>query len=127
MIARNYTRLVDFYRTENFTDGFAGYTVKERLIGTYWSEVKQISSFNDTSQGKDVIKDNYSFSIRLNEFIEPYLDNLSIVYNGQKYVVNNFEYTDSLFRFIKITASLSGIFVPAPIRIADKTFDLTFN
>ena len=42
-----------------------------------------------------------------NQFIEPYLNNLSIIYNGQKYVVNNYEYQDNLFRFIKITATLS--------------------
>ena len=105
MIARKYSKLVDFYKTENVSDGFAGYTVNEVLIGSYWAEVKQLSSFNDTAQGKDVIKNNYSFNIRLNEFIEPYLDNLSIIYNSQKYVVNNFEYVDPLFRFIKITAN----------------------
>jgi SPP1 family predicted phage head-tail adaptor len=105
MISRNYTRLVAFYRTSNIDDGFGGNTVSDVLIGSYWAEVKQLSSFNDTAQGKDVIKNNYSFNIRVNSFIEPYLNNLSIVYNGQKYVVNNFEYSDNLFRFIKITAN----------------------
>ena len=107
MIARNYTRLVQFYRTENVADGFGGNTVLNLSIGNYWAEVKPISSNNDTSQGKDVLKNNYSFVIRVNQFIEPYLNNLSIIYNGQKYVVNNYEYQDSLFRFIKITATLS--------------------
>ena len=107
MIARNYTRLVQFYRTENVADGFGGNTVLNLSIGNYWAEVKPISSNNDTSQGKDVLKNNYSFVIRVNQCIEPYLNNLSIIYNGQKYVVNNYEYQDSLFRFIKITATLS--------------------
>tara|TARA_R110000851_G_scaffold199754_1_gene350831 strand:+ start:79 stop:597 length:519 start_codon:yes stop_codon:yes gene_type:complete len=107
MIARNYTRLVQFYRTENVPDGFGGNTVLDLSIGNYWAEVKQMTSNNDTSQGKDVLKNNYSFVIRVNQFIEPYLNNLSILYNGQKYVVNNYEYQDSLFRFIKITATLS--------------------
>ena len=107
MIARNYTRLVQFYRTENVADGFGGNTVLNLSIGNYWAEVKPISSNNDTSQGKDVLKNNYSFVIRVNQFIEPHLNNLSIIYNGQKYVVNNYEYQDSLFRFIKITATLS--------------------
>ena len=107
MIARNYTRLVSFYRTENVADGFGGNTVLDLSIGNYWAEVKQMTSNNDTSQGKDVLKNNYSFVIRVNQFIEPYLNNLSIIYNGQKYVVNNYEYQDSLFRFIKITATLS--------------------
>ena len=107
MIARNYTRLVSFYRTENVADGFGGNTVLDLSIGNYWAEVKQITSNNYTSQGKDVIKNNYSFVIRVNQFIEPFLNNLSIIYNGQKYVVNNYEYQDSLFRFIKITATLS--------------------
>ena len=107
MIARNYTRLVDFYRSENVSDGFGGNTVINLSIGSYWAEVKQIGSNNDTSQGKDVLKNNYSFVIRVNEFLEPYLNNLSIIYNGQKYTVNSYEYQDNLFRFIKITAVLS--------------------
>jgi head-tail adaptor len=107
MIARNYTRLVDFYKTENVADGFGGNTVSESLIGSYWSEVKNERSFNDTAQGTDVIKNTYIFQIRVNDFIEPHLNNLSIIYNGQKYIVNNFEYLDMLFRFIKITATIS--------------------
>jgi head-tail adaptor len=107
MIARNYTRLVDFYRTNNVADGFGGNTVSESLIGSYWSEVKNERSFNDTAQGTDVIKNTYVFQIRVNNFIEPHLNNLSIIYNGQKYIVNNFEYVDALFRFIKITATIS--------------------
>jgi SPP1 family predicted phage head-tail adaptor len=107
MIARNYTRLVSFYRAENVADGFGGNTVLDLSIGNYWAEVKQMTSNNDTSQGKDVLKNNYSFVIRVNQFIEPHLNNLSIIYNGQKYVVNNYEYQDSLFRFIKITSTLS--------------------
>tara|TARA_R110000822_G_scaffold76214_3_gene183166 strand:+ start:18 stop:338 length:321 start_codon:yes stop_codon:yes gene_type:complete len=105
MIARKYSRLVDFYKTENVSDGFGGNTVNDILIGSYWAEVKQISSSNDTSIGRDVIKNNYSFNIRVNQFLEPHLNNLSIIYNAQKYVVNNFEYIDPLFRFIKITAN----------------------
>ena len=107
MIARNYTRLVDFYSTSNVGDGFGGYTVQESLIGSYWAEVKNARSFNDTAQGVDVIKNTYSFQIRVNDFIEPHLNNLSIIYNGSKYVVNNFEYTDTLFRFIKITGTIA--------------------
>jgi hypothetical protein len=107
MIARNYTRLVDFYKTDNVADGFGGNTVSESLIGSYWSEVKNERSFNDTAQGTDVIKNTYVFQIRVNDFIEPHLNNLSIIYNGQKYIVNNFEYVDMLFRFIKITATIS--------------------
>ena len=107
MIARNYTRLVDFYKTDNVADGFGGNTVSESLIGSYWSEVKNARSFNDTAQGTDVIKNTYVFQIRVNDFIEPHLNNLSIIYNGQKYIVNNFEYIDNLFRFIKITATIS--------------------
>ena len=107
MIARNYTRLVDFYKTQNVSDGFGGNTVSESLIGSYWAEVKNERSFNDTAQGTDVIKNTYSFMIRVNDFIEPHLNNLSIIYNGSKYVVNDFEYTDTLFRFIKITGTIA--------------------
>ena len=107
MISRKYTRLVDFYKSEPVADGFGGNTVAESLIGSYWSEVKTERSFNDTAQGTDVIKNTYLFHIRVNDFIEPHLNSLSIVYNGNKYIVNNFEYTDLLFRFVKISATIS--------------------
>ena len=107
MIARKYTKLVDFYNAEPLSDGFGGSTVVETLIGSYWAEVKNERSFNDTAQGTDVIKNTYSFHIRVNNFIEPFLNNLSIRYNGNKYIVNNFEYVDQLFRFVKITGTIS--------------------
>ena len=107
MISRKYTRLVDFYKSEPVADGFGGNTVVESLIGSYWSEVKTERSFNDTAQGTDVIKNTYLFHIRVNDFIEPHLNSLSIVYNGNKYIVNNFEYVDQLFRFVKITGTIS--------------------
>jgi SPP1 family predicted phage head-tail adaptor len=109
MVSRQYSRKVSIYKTTTVEDGFGGNTVTDVLIGCYWAEVKQISSFRNTSIGETVIKNNYSFKIRANAHIAPDVNNLSIVYRNQKYVVNNIEYDDELFRFVNITANGQGI------------------
>ena len=109
MIARELSRKVEIYKTENVEDGFGGYTIDDVLIGSFWANVKQASSFRDNANGGSYIKDNYSFKIRNNSTIDIDRDNLSIVYRNEKYVVNNLEYDDELFRFINITANGKGI------------------
>lgn len=105
MISRQYTRKIEIYKTTNVSDGYGGNTVTDVLIGSYWAEVKQNRSFKDNAVGKSLIKNNYSFKIRSNDNITPDIDNLSIVYHGEKYVVNDLRYDDELFRFINITAN----------------------
>lgn len=108
MISRQYTRKITIYKTANVSDGYGGNTVTDVLIGSYWAEVKQNSSFKDNSIGKSDIKNNYSFKIRANLTLTPDIDNLSIIYKGSKYVVNDFRYDDELFRFVNITANGVG-------------------
>ena len=108
MISRQYTRKIAIYKTTNVSDGYGGNTVTDVLIGSYWAEVKQNSSFKDNSIGKSDIKNNYSFKIRANDNLTPDIDNLSIVYKGSKYVVNDIRYDDELFRFVNITANGIG-------------------
>ena len=108
MISRQYTRKIAIYKTTNVSDGYGGNTVTDVLIGSYWAEVKQNSSFKDNSIGKSDIKNNYSFKIRANSILTPNIDNLSIIYKGSKYVVNDFRYDDELFRFVNITANGIG-------------------
>ena len=108
MISRQYTRKIAIYKTTNVSDGYGGNTVTDVLIGSYWAEVKQNSSFKDNSIGKSDIKNNYSFKIRANDNLTPDIDNLSIVYKGSKYVVNDIRYDDELFRFVNITANGVG-------------------
>jgi len=110
MIARQYTRKIAIYKTTNVADGYGGNTVTDVLIGSYWAEVKQNSAFKDNAIGKSLIKNNYSFKIRANDNITPYIDNLSLIYRNKKYVVNDSRYDDELFRFINITANGSGLF-----------------
>jgi len=105
MISRQYTRKIAIYKTTNVSDGYGGNTVSDVLIGSYWAEVKQNSSYKDNTIGKSLLKDNYSFKIRANNNITPDLDNLSIIYKSKKYVVNDLRYDDELFRFINITAN----------------------
>ena len=52
MISRQYTRKIAIYKTTNVSDGYGGNTVTDVLIGSYWAEVKQNSSFKDNSIGK---------------------------------------------------------------------------
>jgi SPP1 family predicted phage head-tail adaptor len=105
MISRQYTRKIAIYKTNNVSDGYGGNTVTDVLIGSYWAEVKQNSSFKDNSIGKSDIENNYSFKIRANDNLTPDIDNLSIVYRGNKYVVNDIRYDDELFRFVNIIAN----------------------
>lgn len=105
MISRQYTRKIAIYKTANVSDGYGGNTVTDVLIGSYWAEVKQNSSFKDNSIGKSDIENNYSFKIRANDNLTLDIDNLSIVYRGNKYVVNDIRYDDELFRFVNIIAN----------------------
>lgn len=109
MIARELTRKVEIYKIQSTYDEFGGYTVEDVLIGKFWANVKQISSFRDNAIGGSYIKDNYFFKIRNNLTIDIDKDNLSIVYRNTKYVVNDIQYDDELFRFINITANGKGI------------------
>lgn len=109
MIARELSRKIQIYKTSNVEDGFGGYTIEDVLIGSFWANVRQLSSFRDNANGGSYIKDNYSFKIRNNSTINVDLDNLIIVYRGAKYVVNDVSYDDELFRFVNITANGKGI------------------
>jgi len=104
MLARQYSRKITIYKTVNVPDGYGGNTVNDVLIGSYWAEVKQNSAFKDNSIGKADIKNNYSFKIRASLKLDMDINNLSIIYNGLKYVVNDIRYEDELFRFLNITA-----------------------
>lgn len=105
MISREYSRKVNIYKTSSVADGFGGNTVTDVLIGSFWAEVKQSSSFKDNTIGKADIKTSYSFKIRSNPDLTPDIDNLKIEYRGVFYVVNNIQYNDELFREINITAN----------------------
>ena len=105
MISRQYTRKIKIYKTENVSDGFGGNTVDDVLIGSFWAEVKQNSSFKDNTLGKSDIKTTYSFKIRANSVLNPDIDNLIIEYRGLRYMVNDISYADELFREINIIAN----------------------
>ena len=109
MIARSLSRKVQIYKVESVSDGFGGFTVEDVLIGSFWANVSQVSSFRDNANGGSYIKDNYLFKIRNNSALNVDMNNLSIVYRDTKYVVNTFEYDDELFRFVNITANGKGI------------------
>lgn len=105
MLARQYNRKINIWTTDNVPDGYGGNTVTDRLIGSFWAEVKQNSAFRDNSIGKSDIKDNWSFNIRANDILKPDMDNLRVEYRGIKRVVNDIRYNDELFREINIIAN----------------------
>jgi SPP1 family predicted phage head-tail adaptor len=105
MIARQYTRKIQLFKTSSVSDGFGGNTVNDVLIGSYWAEVKQNSAFKDNAIGNSQIKNNYTFKIRASINFDMDISNLSIVYRDAKYVVNDIRYDDELFRFIAISAN----------------------
>ena len=108
MISRQYTRKIAIYKTTNVADGYGGNTVTDVLIGSFWAEVKQNSAFRDNATGKSDIKNNWSFKIRANATLTPDIDNLSILYKDNKYVVNDIRFSDELFREVNITANGSS-------------------
>jgi SPP1 family predicted phage head-tail adaptor len=105
VIARQYNRKIQIWKTTSVTDGYGGNTVTDVLIGSFWSEVKQNSAFRDNSIGKSDIKNNWSFNIRANPVLLSDIDNLFIIYNGSRYIVNDFRYNDELRREINIIAN----------------------
>ena len=107
MIARKYSRKIQIYNTTTTPDSYGGNTIALVLIGSFWAEVKQLASNKDNSVGTAEIKTTYSFRIRNNaDKINTSLiqSDLSIVYRGNSYVVNEITYDDDLFRFVKIVA-----------------------
>lgn len=105
MISRKYNRKIEIFKTTTVADGYGGNTITNVSMGTFWSEVSQNSAFKDNSLGKADIKNNWSFKIRANPVLLPDIDNLSITYHGNKYVVNDIRYNDELFREINIIAN----------------------
>lgn len=105
MISRKYNKKISIYKTSTVTDGYGGNTISETLIGSFWAEIKQMSSFKDNTIGKSDIKNSWSFKIRANSTLIPDFDNLSIDYKGIRYVVNDIVYNDELFREINIIAN----------------------
>ena len=106
MKARKYNRQINIYQTQSISDGYGGTLPSDVLIGTFWSDVSQNSSFRDNQVGDSDIKNNWSFKIRSTDKITPdNIDNLFIEYRNRKYVVNDIRYNDELFREINIVAN----------------------
>lgn len=104
MISRQYNRRIEIFKTATVPDGYGGNTVTEVSLGEFWAEAKQNSSFRDNAVGKSDIKNVWSFNIRTNPVIFNDIDNLSILYNGKRYVSNDIRYNDELFREVNIIA-----------------------
>lgn len=105
MISRQYSRKIDIYTTIDVPDGFGGNTVATDFVASVWAEVSQNSSFRDNTIGNYDLKKTYSFKVRANSLITPESVNISIIYNGQKYVANDISYADELRREINIIAN----------------------
>lgn len=108
MIARQYNRKIQIYTTISILDGYGGSVVENVLIGSFWSEVKQNSTYKDNANGVSELKGNYSFKIRANSTVTPEMSDLSIVYQNKRFAVNDIRYDDELFRFVNITANGSS-------------------
>lgn len=108
MISRQYNRRVEIFKTTTTPDGYGGNIATTVSIGSFWAEVKQNSAFRDNNIGKSDIKNNWAFNIRANPVLLTDLDNLSIVYRGKTYIVNDIRYNDELFREINIIANGNG-------------------
>jgi len=104
MLSRKYTKKIEIFNTVPASDGYGGNTMTNQSIGSFWAEVKMLSSNKDHTTGISDIKTTYSFKIRSNPSVSPLTNDLSIVYKNRTYVVNDIKYDDENFRFINITA-----------------------
>lgn len=104
MIARQYNRKIDVYKTDMVPDGYGGNTVTDVLIGSFWAEVKQNTSYTDNAVGDAILKASYTFKIRANSILNPDFGDMSIIYRGVRFMVNSIVYADELFRELTITA-----------------------
>lgn len=104
MLARQYSRKIEVFNTLPSSDGYGGNTVTNQSIGSFWAEVKQLSSNKDHTTGISDLKTTYSFKIRANSQITPLSSDLSIVYKNRTYIVNDIKYDDENFRFVNIVA-----------------------
>jgi len=105
MKARKYNRKIEIFKTTSTPDGFGGNIATDISLGLFWAEAKQNSAFRDNSIGKSDIKNNWSFNVRANDILMADKDNLSILYLGEKIVVNDIRYNDELRREISIIAN----------------------
>ena len=107
MLSRQYSRKIQVYNTTATPDNYGGNDSSLVLIGSFWAEVKQLASNKDNTLGNADIKTTYSFKIRTNPTkIDTTLiqNDMSIVYRGNSYIVNEITYSDENFRFINIVA-----------------------
>lgn len=105
MLSRQYNRRIEIRTVLSEPDGYGGHLAQDVAIGSFWAEVKQNSSFKDNTLGKADIKNSYTFKIRANPVLTPELNNLSIFYKGNRYVVNDIKFDDELFREVTIIAN----------------------
>jgi SPP1 family predicted phage head-tail adaptor len=101
MKARKYTRRIEIFTTTEIDDGYGGSIASDVSLGSFWAEVKQNSAYRDNSIGMADIKNNWSFNVRANPVLMYNKDNLTILYHGEKRVVNDIRYNDELFRVLR--------------------------
>jgi len=105
MKGRKYTRKIEIFTTTEIDDGYGGSIASDVSLGSFWAEAKQNSAYRDNSIGMADIKNNWSFNVRANSVLMDNKDNLTILYHGEKRVVNDIRYNDELFREINIVAN----------------------
>jgi head-tail adaptor len=103
MLSRKYCKRIQIWIPVTDSDGYGGNTVDDFSVGDFWAEVKQLSSSKDTSNGTTYPHRSFSFKIRSTLQVTPGHD-LSIIYNGIRYVTSEIKYDDDLFRFTTIIA-----------------------
>lgn len=105
MLSRQYTKQVEIWTQIDVPDGYGGNTSAAAALGTVWAEIKQLSSTRDNTLGQADIKTTYSFKVRANPNINPFATELSIIYKGNRYMVNDIKYDDENFRFVNLIAN----------------------
>jgi len=104
MLSRQYTKKIRIDSIQLNADGYGGNTTSPVVLGSFWAEVKQLSSFRENQSGSGDMKNTYSFKVRANPAFSNQSDNLSILYKNQRYISSDITYDDENFRFVNIIA-----------------------
>ena len=138
MISRKYTKVIEFWQTQEVADTYGGYTISEQIITKSWCNIKTVSSSSKTSQTlTDLgINDPYNsiiISLRYRNDITYNAINQFIKYRGEKYVIQNAPTNINLenteVEIIAVKQSTESVVVYNIIGNSTfgATFDVTFN
>lgn len=126
MIGREYTKIIEFWQTEEVADGYGGFTVSEELITSSWCNIKTVSSKSRTAQtltdlGVTDPNSALIINLRYRNDIQYNAINQFIKYRDEKYIIQNAPANINLenteVEIIAVKGSTNSVTVIEPINV----------